>query len=259
MKKDVKEGSSYSAPLVYKVFSILTEVAGAPSQLGISDLSHILNISKSTVYGITRALIDVGALYQEQETKKFRLGPALVRLGSQALGGMDLRAVARPLMEELSQKFRETVFLGTFDGKRITIIEKADSPAELKISAQIGTRIPIYAGATGKVFLAGLNENDVKKLLKEKPIRPFTENTITDPEKYLEELRKVRRLGYATDFEEYIRGANAICIPLPNYGKWSNQALWMVGFSSSFTREKVGAAVTAVLQAAEQIGKILGV
>jgi len=259
MKNDVKESSSYNAPLVYKAFSILTEVADAPSQLGISDLSHILDISKSTVYGITKALIDVGALHQEQETKKFRLGPVLVRLGNQALGGMDIRAVARPLMEELSQKFRETVFLGTFDGKRITIIEKADSPAELKISAQIGMRIPIYAGAAGKVFLAGLSENDVKKLLKEKPIRHFTENTITDPEKYLEELQNVRRLGYATDFDEYIRGVNAICVPLPNSGRYPDTALWMVGFSSSFTGENVSEAIKAMLQTANQIGKMLGV
>jgi len=257
----VKESNSYSynAPLVYKAFSILTEVANAPSQLGVSDLSNILNISKSTVYGITKALVDVGALYQEQETKKFRLGPTLVRLGNQAVGGMDLRSIARPLMEDLSQRFRETVFLGTFDGRKITIIERADSPVELKISAPIGTRIPVYAGATGKVFLAGLSENEVKKLLKEKPIRPFTENTITDPEKYLEELQKVRRVGYATDFEEYIRGVNAICIPLPKTGKWSDSALWMVGFSNSFTREKISAAIMAMLQAADQIGKMLGI
>lgn len=258
MKNDVKESSSYNAPLVYKAFSILSEVADAPSQLGISDLSHILDISKSTVYGITKALIDVGALHQEQETKKFRLGPALVRLGNQALGGMDLRTVARPLMEELSQRFRETVFLGTFDGKRITIIEKADSPAELKISAPIGTRFSIYTGAPGKVFLAGLSEHEVKKLLKEKPIRRFTENTITDPEKYLEELQNVRRLGYAIDFDEYVQGVNAICVPLPNSGRSPDTALWMVGFSSSFTRENVSAAIIAALWTTNQIGKILG-
>jgi len=199
----------------------------------------------------------LGVIRQEQETKRFRLGPTLFHLGNQALGGMDLRAVARPLLEDLSKRFRETVFLGTADGKRMTIIENVDSPAELKISAPIGTRISIYAGATGKVFLARLSEPEVKKLLKEKPIRRFTENTITDPEKYLEELQNVRRLGYATDFEEYIRGVNAICAPLPNSGRWPDSALCMVGFSDSFTREKVSAAITAVLQTTNQIVKIL--
>ncbi|MDF9406850.1 IclR family transcriptional regulator [Pelotomaculum isophthalicicum JI] len=251
------ENNGYNAPLVYKVFSILDEVANAPSLLGISDLSRKLNISKSTVYGITRALTELDVLCQEQETKRFRLGSKLFHLGNQALGGMDLRAVARPLMEDLSKRFRETVFLGTFDGERITIIEKADSPAELKISAPIGTRIPIYAGAAGKVFLAGLSEHEVKKLLEEKPIRQFTENSITDPGKYLDELQNVRQLGFATDFEEYIRGVNAICIPLPNSGRWPDTALWMVGFSNSFTREKVSVAITAALQTTNQIGKIL--
>lgn len=259
MKSDNKESSSYNAPLVYKAFSILKKVAEAPSQLGISDLSNSLDISKSTVYGITKALIDVDALYQEQETKRFRLGPALVRLGNQALGGMDLRTIARPLMEDLSRKFRETVFLGTFDGNKITIIEKADSAAQLKISAQLGARIPIYAGAAGKIFLSRMSENEVKKLLQEKPIRQFTGNTITDPDKYLEELRNVRRLGYATDFDEYIRGVNAISAPLPKSGNWPDMALWMVGFSITFHGEAFNAAIEATLQATKQIGALLGI
>ncbi|MDD3653468.1 MAG: IclR family transcriptional regulator [Desulfotomaculaceae bacterium] len=254
----IKESSSYNAPLVYKIFSILDEVAKNPSLLGISDLSRILNISKSTVYGITKALIEIGILRQKPETKKFRLGPSLIHLGNQALGGVDLRTVAKPLMEEITRQFGETIFLGIFDKQGITIIDKCNSPMELKISSPVGTRIPLLAGATGKVFLAGLEETVVNKLLKEKTLPKFTENSITDPVKYHKEIQNVRRMGYATDFEEYIRGVNAICTPIPNSWGWPATALWMVGFSQSLTKEKISMATTALIQAAIEISETLG-
>ncbi|MFZ5646746.1 MAG: IclR family transcriptional regulator [Bacillota bacterium] len=258
MINDTRESTGYSAPLVYKVFAILQEIAGSDSELGISEISRRLNISKSTVYGITQALTELGVIMQDPGTKKFRLGPTLIKLGSRALAGIDIRSVARPIMEELSERFRETIFLGTFDEKGITIIEKAESPAELKISAPVGTRIPVFAGAAGKVFLSGLKEQAVRNILSQKPIPAFTENTVTDPENYIGELRAVRREGYATDHEEYIRGVNAICVPvLDPLGKHL-AAMWMVGFVHSFSGEKMEQAIEATIRAAARIGLMLG-
>jgi DNA-binding IclR family transcriptional regulator len=244
---------TYSAPVLYKAFAVLEEVARNQSELGISDISRRLGISKSTIYGITNALTDLGALRQHQETKKFRLGPALLQLGSQVLDGMDLKSTAKPLMDNLSKEFRETVFLGTFSERGIMIVEKVDSPLELKITAPIGTRIPIFAGATGKVFLAYAPEQKIERLLAGKPLPKYTDNTITSREKYLEELDLVKRSGYARDFEEYIQGVNAICVPV--FDNWNTviAALWMVGFTNSFTREKANLAVQAAMKAATEL------
>lgn len=252
-----EKNTGYSAPIIYKAFAVLEEVARAHSELGISDMARRLDISKSTVYGITQALTDLGALRQDAETKRFKLGPTLIKLGNQALAGADLRSIARPFMDELCQEFNETVFLGTFQEYGITIIEKADSPRELKISAPVGTRIPIFAGATGKVFLAGLKEKKLDQILKEKPLPKYTEKSITDPLEYRSELEKVGRQGYATDFEEYIHGVNAVSVPLLDPWGWPVAALWMVGFSQSFTREKVLQAILAATGAAAKIKEML--
>lgn len=251
--------SGYNAPLIYKTFSLLEEVAANQSNLGVSDLSRRLNISKSTIFGITQALADLGALRQDPVTKKFRLGPTLVKLGNQALSGVNLRAVAKPFMIELSQMYQETVFLGTFDEQYgSTIVDKADSPAKLKITSPIGTRLPMFAGVTGKVFMSLQREPNLKMLLKEKELPRFTENTITDVDAYMKELDQVRRQGYATDFEEYLRGVNAIGIPLVDpWGRLAG-ALWMVGFSHSFSGEILEQAVQSTLKAAEQINLELG-
>lgn len=253
-----RSGNAYSAPLVHKVFAVLGELARSGSGLGVSELSRALNISKSTVYGITQALADLEAVVQDQQTRKYRLGPALVQLGSQAMAGVDIRAAARPLMEKLSLEFGETIFLGTADEKQITIVERADSPTELKISAPVGTRLPLYAGAAGKIFLAGLKDPVLKKLLAAGPIPGYTENTVTSPGNYLEEVRRVRREGYATDFEEYIRGVNAVCVPVPDPWGRTVAAMWMVGFSYSFGREKMERAAASIMHAAARISDMVG-
>ena len=253
-----ESGTGYNAPLIYKAFSVMEVISANPSELGISDISRRLNISKSTVFGITQALTDLGALRHDPISKKFCLGPTLVQLGTLAMAGIDLRLVARPYMEELSQKYGETVFLGTFNEQEITIIDKAESPADLKITAPVGTKMPLFAGAAGKVFLAGLREPVLKKIFKEKPLPAFTEKSIVDTAAYLKELQKVRQVGFATDFEEYLRGVNAIGVPLLDSWGWPAGAIWIVGFSHSLTAEKIYQAVPTAMQVAEQINLALG-
>lgn len=121
--------------------------------------------------------------------------------------------------------------MGAFDEQGITIIEKAESPVEFKITAQVGARIPLFAGATGKVFLSGLQELVIREVIKEDTLPKFTENSITNKDDYFKELLMVREKGFATDFEEYIRGVNAISVPLNGPLERPVAALWMVGFS----------------------------
>lgn len=259
MLQKKNSNGGYNAPLIYKSFSLLEEVAANQSELGVSDLSRRLGISKSTIFGIAQALTDLGALRQDSVTKKFRLGPTLVKLGNQALSGVNLQTVAKPFMMELSHSYNLTVFLGTFDERQgITIVDKVDSPADLKITAPVGARIPIFAGATGKVFLSRMRENNLKMLLKEKKIPRFTDNSITKIPDYLQELEQVRQRGYATDFEEYLRGVNAISVPLIDpWGRLAG-AIWMVGFSHSFAGEMMEQAIASTLKAADQISQELG-
>lgn len=252
-----KKSTGYNAPVLHRAFAILEEIASFPSDLGVSDLSRQLSIPKSTAYGIVQALLEIGALRQN-DTNKLMLGPTMARLGNQALAGINIRSTARPYMDKLSEESKVTVFMGIFDEHGITIIEKADSPLELKISAPIGTRIPVFAGAAGKVFLAGMRKKMLDKILKERSIQKFTENSITEPEKYRLELEKVRKEGHAYDLEEYIQGVNAISVPLvPDPWGWPAAALWLVGFSRSFYGERLEQAVDATKQAAAEIEDIL--
>ncbi len=241
-----KPGTNYSAPILYKAFAILDEIAAEQQKMGISDLARKLNMSKGTIHGITQAFLDLGVLTQDSN-KKLSLGPTLIELGNKALAGDDLRLSVRPFLEELYSEFKETVFLGNSDGKKITIIDKVDNPTGLKISAPVGSRLSLLAGATGKIFLSAFSDEDLQGFLRDS-LPKFTEKTITDRSKYIEEIKKVREQGYATDFEEYIQGVNAVCVPITDMYGQTTAAMWMVGFSNTLNNDKINRAITAMFR-----------
>jgi len=252
-----EKNAGYNAPILYKAFAVLEDIARTPAGLGVSELARRLSISKSTVYGVTQALAAIGALTYNARTRKFFLGPTLARLGNQALAGMDIRALVRPYMEELRREFNETVFMGIFAENGITIVEKAGG-RQLGIDAPVGTRIPPLAGAAAKVFLAGQQEEVLEGILRENPLPRYTENTISDAGAYRRELAQVRRKGYATDYGEYMPGVNAVSVPLADHTGRPAAALWMVGFSHTFAGEKMERAAAAALRVAAAIGPLPG-
>ncbi len=239
-----KPVNNYNAPVLYKAFAVLDEIAADQQKLGISDLARKLNMSKGTLHGITQAFLDLGVITQDSN-KKFILGPTLIELGNKALAVDDFRVSLRPFLEELYNEFKETVFLGTSNGKKITIIEKVDNPSGLTISAPIGTRIPLIAGAAGKIFLAALSDEDLQEVLRDS-LPKFTEKSITDRSKYIKEIKKVREQGYSTDFEEYMHGVNAVCVPVTDMYGQTKAAIWVVGFSNTFNNDKIKRATIAL-------------
>ncbi|MDY6792354.1 MAG: IclR family transcriptional regulator [Thermodesulfobacteriota bacterium] len=228
----------YQAPIVKKAFQILRLISGTDRGLKISELSRNLSISKSTVHGITAALEELGAITRDPLTKRFTLGFTLFELGRSAYSRIDIKDLARPFMQDLMEKTQESVFLGVRNGEHVTIIDIVESMQDLKITSPIGTTIPLMAGATGKIFLSLLGKNQIIQIIESKGLHQYTENTITDPDLYLNEILKVKEKGYAVDNEEYISGVSAVAAPVQVKGHLKS-AVWVVGFKASIDEDKL--------------------
>ncbi|MCP4366549.1 MAG: IclR family transcriptional regulator [Deltaproteobacteria bacterium] len=246
--------TKYKAPTVKKAFQILRLISRADHGVRISNLSKNLGLSKSTVHGITAALEEQGAIIRDLRTKRYTLGLTLFELGRAAYSRVDLNDLARPIMEDLMEKAEESVFLGVKNGNRVTVIDIVESMHDLKITSPIGTSLPLLAGATGKVFLSSMEEKEVKRLLSSKQLPGYTENTITDLELYLAEIRTACEKGYATDDEEYISGVRALAAPVREINHLM-LAIWVVGFKSSMDKAKMSAIAKEIKHAAEEIGR----
>jgi len=238
--------NTYSVPSVVKAFRMLEAISESGMDLSVSELSRKLRLSKGTVFAIASTLEHLGVLVRDPVTKKFSLGYTLLELGRRAFSRKDVREVARKPMEDLVEEIQETVFLGILNDDHVTILDVAEPKGELKITAPSGTRLPLLAGATGKVFLATMGMERARGVINSVGLRGYTSDSITDVDRYIEELLEVRRKGFATDDEEYLRGVRAVAYPLET-GPLPH-AMWVVGFSTSLDDAKMGRVV-------EELGK----
>jgi len=244
----------YIAPSVKKAFEILRTISSSREAVGVSEIAKDLNMGKSTVLGITSALEEVGAIMRDPLTKRYNLGFTLFELGGLAYAKIDLKDLARPIMEGLMERIEESVFLGALNGGHVTILDIVESRRDLKITSPVGTTIPLLAAATGKVFLAEMDEEQVMGLIRTNGLTRYTENTITAPEKYLQEIRRVRKEGYATDYEEYLSGVRAVASPIRGVGH-PMSAIWVVGFKESLDDDKMKTLIGETKAAAEAISR----
>jgi len=244
----------YGAPSVKKAFAILSAISSSKDGLGVSELAKKLKIAKSTVHGMTSALEELGAVMRDPLTKKYKLGFTLLEIGRSAYSQIDLQTSARPVTEELMEKTRTSVFLGILNGRQVTILDIVESRQDLNITAPVGSTIPLFAGAVGKVFLASMAEEQAARIIKSKSLPRFTENSIVDTALYFQELRQVREKGYAVDDEEYILGVRAVASPLMGLGQLRS-AIWAVGFKASLDEKKMQTLTGETHKAAKTISR----
>jgi len=227
-------------------------------EYSLTELVSLLSLNKSTAFGILQTLTDHRFLTRDPQTLRYRLGPALIRLGHLAHEQTDVRRLARPHMEMLVHETRKSVLLGTFHEDRLTIIDKVDPIGTLHVSAAIGQQIPFSAGSFGRVFLAWLPESRVDQLISTHGLEAFTPASITNPDAYKAELATVRERGYSVDdTEEYLLGVRAVSVPLMG-PDGVVAGLTVVGFTSRSGDQPGESAIKAALSAAEEISAHLG-
>jgi DNA-binding IclR family transcriptional regulator len=261
MRKKIENnaaGGSYKAPAVGKAFELLRLVAGARQGLGLSELAAKLGYSKSTTHGLVHALIHEGALVQANGGKKLLLGSTVVELAFQSWNYLIINREAQPILDELKEKIGESVFLGVLNrsNARAIIMATSEATKPLKISSPPGTTISLFAGAVGKVFLAGMEDAQALALIREKGLPRFTENSIVSEQALMGELARVRERGWALDDEEYIPGVRAVAASIGNLHGLP-LALWVVGFAGNMGDSEIEKITQATLAATEKLHTVL--
>ncbi|MGD9124611.1 MAG: IclR family transcriptional regulator [Desulfarculaceae bacterium] len=247
--------SSYRAPSVARALKILQLVADSNQGLGISELARRLGISKGTVSGICTQLEAGGALVRGQQSKRYSLGPVITALASRGSVYTRLKDVAGPELTRLRDELNESFFLGVATRDRITVVDTRQPAGVIGISAGPGTRLPLTAGATGKVFLAGLPPQALERFLAS-GLPAHTPHSVTDPEQFKRQLHQVRTQGYALEQDEYLLGVWGVAVALGSEAGLP-AALWSIGFTSAAKAGAQEKIARALIGASRRINQIL--
>ena len=258
MAENKSAHTGYKAPAVGKAFELLRVVARSRKGLGLSELAAELGYSKSTTHGLVHALIHEGALAQANGGKKLFLGSTVVELAFQSWNYLIINRAAQPILEELRKEIGESVFLGVFNrsNARAIIMATSEATKPLKISSPPGTSISLFAGAVGKVFLAGMEDTRALELIREKGLPKFTENSIVSEKELMRELDRVRERGWARDDEEYIPGVRAVAASIGNLHGLP-MAIWVVGFAGNMGANEIEKITRATVETTEKLRTVL--
>ncbi len=254
MSKDHKspQANGYMAPAVHKAFEILRLVAEEKSGMRLVEVAERLGYSKSTTHGLVHTLIREAALLQDEESKQFMLGPQIADLAFSDWNYIKINKLAQPIIDDVRNQISATVFLGMRIRNRVMITAKADALEALRITAPVGTTIPLFAGAVGQVLLAPETAERIKQLAGHKGLPRYTANTVTNLDQYIEALQTVRDRGYAVDDEAYLPGIRAVAVAVHNR-RGLPMAIWVVDMAGNMGPEKQQQVADIAMVAVKQI------
>jgi DNA-binding IclR family transcriptional regulator len=217
-------------PAIDKCFAILELFARSKEPMGISDISGNLDLNKSTVFNILHTLMELNVL-EGRPDGKFVFGTRFYMLGNMAGKRSALIQTVHPYLQTINEKTKLSAFLGLRSDLNAILIDKVDSAYGLKISSEIGMRMPILAGAGIKAMLSQLSDEEIDEILARTELKKYTPYSVLDKAVYKEEILEVRRQGIAYDREEYIEGMIAFAIPITANRRDFQVAIWAVGLT----------------------------
>lgn len=188
-------------------------------ELRLTDARDALGVSQSTAHRLMAMLQYHGFVDQDPVSRMYLAGPALLEVGLAAVQNLDLRGVARPILESLAEATGETVHLGLLQGAEVLYMDAVESQAALRVSVRIGRRIPAHATSLGKAMLAAVPTERVEQLYPDEALEAVTDRTITKRRDLLAALAEVRELGYAENLEEGEPGVGSIGVAVVDGGR----------------------------------------
>ncbi|MGQ9779250.1 MAG: IclR family transcriptional regulator [Bacillota bacterium] len=255
----MRERKARIVQAVDRSLAILEAMAreGAPMALG--EISAEVELTRSTVHRLLATLMARGFVRQDPISGRYFLGLKALEVGASCLTTLDIRSVARPFLRHLARECGETANLAVLDGLDVVYIDQVEAESMIKMRARLGSRGPAHCTGAGKVLLAALPEEELQRLLAGRILKRYTARTITAPERLREELRQIRKEGYAVDFGEMEPAIRCAAAPVRNY---EGQVICAVSISGPSTRidgERLRSVlVPAVRRAAQEISRELG-
>ncbi|MFL5802142.1 MAG: IclR family transcriptional regulator [Roseiflexaceae bacterium] len=242
-----------------RAFDILAAIQQAEGEgLGLKDICAATGLHMSTAHHLTTTMVARGYLDQEPRSRRYNLGPMLLQLGAAALDSMDLHTVARPVARELCDRTEENVYVTILRGWTLITLIAIPSPHPIRVVWPPRQEPSLHAAASGKCLLAYQMGDEIERYLNEVPLRPFTQNTITDANRLKAELATIRAEGVVYDREEYVQDLACIAAPVFNDRSEIAAALSIAYPAWRGGADKVPQWITSVLACAEQLSTRLG-
>jgi DNA-binding IclR family transcriptional regulator len=216
-----------------RAFAILEEVARHREGIGLADLSKLVGLHNSTTFHLAKTMVSLGYIRQEKDSKRYRVGRPLFALAASALDEIEMVNVATPVLEELSRETGESGHFAVRMGDAVVVIARTSGPGAFQLTDRVGVVRPAHCTALGKIILASLRPDQLKRFLERTDMKPSTKKSITSIAVLTREIAEIKHSGIAFDDGEFNPEVRCIAVPVMDF---TGQTIGALGISGPVWR-----------------------
>jgi IclR family transcriptional regulator, acetate operon repressor len=236
----------------------LLQLIGERQALRVAEAADLLGVARSTAHRLLSALRRRGFVMQDRPNGAYRPGPALNAVGLAAISRIDLRRIARPVLEELQEETRETASLAVLEGTNIRFVDAVESTRAVRVGNRTGLVRLAHTSAVGKAVLAQLPPAELRRRYPQEELATRTPAAVASREELFAELAEIRQQGYALNWDESVEGTSAVAAALRDPTGSSVAAVAIAAPSSRMRSvDAVRAFAPAVVAAAGRIEEMV--
>lgn len=254
-----KEKSEYIIQAVSHALDLLEQFHDDVDELGVTELSKRLKLHKNNVFRLLATLESRGYIEQNRATENYRLGLKALELGQTFIKQMGLLRQAKPILENMRSDCNETCYVAIFKEGHVVYLDMVETDMTVRVVSRVGSRLPAYCTASGKVHMAFMSEDEIDEILPEEDFKVYTSTTIKNRSELRAELKQVAEQGYAVDIEELDLGVHCVAAPIRDYTRRIVGAISISGPTMRLSSERIKSElVPLVLKSAEELSTRLG-
>jgi DNA-binding IclR family transcriptional regulator len=242
---------------VDRAISVL-EILARRGSAGVSEVAEEIGVHKSTAFRLLGALEDRGLVEQATDRGKYQLGFGILRLASAIPRRLDLVRQGRPVLDELAVTFGETVNLAVIQSHYAVNLDQARGSAAVAAQNWVGQLTPLHATSSGKVLLAHQPQESRKRLLDAAKLTRFTAQTVTSRRALDAQLDLALTDGYATTYEEYEDGLNAVAAAVRDHTGDVVAAVSVSGPAYRLDQRRIAALIGDLKHGVDRISERMG-
>jgi len=211
----MRSRKQYRVPALERAIDVIDLLASHDQDLAFTEIMNALNIPKPSLARILGVLVERGLVTKRDERGLYRLGMQLLYLGGRLESKLRLRYVARPHMEALALETGKTIELSTLDRDQLILIDQIEGDEGVRLFTRIGSAYPYFhAIGAGKIYLAHMEGEKRKEVLRKIGLPMVTKYTIVDMEQLEGELSDIRANGFAFEDQELREGVRRVVAPI---------------------------------------------
>jgi IclR family transcriptional regulator, KDG regulon repressor len=241
-------------------FSIVEALTRSKVALGVTELSKIVDATKSRIHRHLVTLVQAGYVTQNAQTEKYSIGSRMVSLAQNIVTGVDIIAIARPVLTRLRDDFGHTAVLAQLEGDCVRILDVALGTSDYAIVQRVGNGLPrdtLHCSALGKVALA-FGPAELLRSVLSRPLSRKTSHTLDNPRALKSDLDRVRSRGWATVPDEGIVDFNAIAAPILDAKEGLTAMIGIIGATRVLPARIPSNLIASIRRAGAVISESLG-